>query len=650
MKICKIFIKAVILSCLVVSCVLADLANSTNYSNIKFLINSDLVKNVGYDNYDSETNGEGLAIKSLIHDGDVVFDVGANVGNWTNNVLSNHKNVCICAFEPIPNLVESMKKRFKDKDDVSVYELAIFSEQKRFSFDYYENNSVLSGIYHQSWVKPWSGHEPQKIEVEATTLDIFCSDKKFDHINFLKIDTEGSELNVLLGASDLLKKNAIDVIQFEYTFTYPDAKITLKQVYDLLTNFGYSVFREYSGGLIYIPSWDNSLEVYKYSNYIAIANFGNIENVEIKEYDPLLVIVIMIKNEASVIKQTLQPYVDAGLNSFLVLDTGSTDDTVLVTKKFFEENHVNRAVIKQEPFVDFATSRSRALQLAQESFPNACFMLMPDAEWYMNNVKSLVKFCELNKYGAEASYLVHIICGQLDYYVRRLIRCHTNTYFVGSVHEELNNISLKKVSTDCFFDWRPSTYGQEKSQKRWTRDCAILLKEYEKDPNNARTVFYLAQTYACLGDLKNACFWYERRTKMLGWDEENFIAYYKLAQVYEALGEWDKALAAYFKALSLRPCRAEPLVRLAQHYLDTGDKELCFLFAQRAVELPYPSSDVLFIEKEMYDYTRYDLLGASAWYVGQFNLGEKAVLNAINAHPNERRLYKNLECYVNYAH
>ncbi len=361
--------------------------------------------------------------------------------------------------------------------------------------------------------------------------------------------------------------------------------------------------------------------------------------------DPLLVIVLMVKDEASVICQTLQPFIDEGLGDFLIFDTGSTDDTVAVTRKFFEKHHLSNAVIKQEPFIDFSISRNRALQLAEEAFPQACFMLMLDAEWYMHNVNSLVKFCALHKDETEASYLVRIIGTNLDFYTARLIRCRSNVRFVGPVHEVLNQVSKGKVPADCFFELRVTEYGQEKSRKRWTRDSKILLKEHDLNPSDPRTVFYLAQTYACLGDWENARLWYERRTEMPGWDEENFMAYYKLAQVYEALGNGDQVVLNYLRAFSLRPWRAEPLVCLARHYWEAGDNALCCLFAQYAADLPYPENDVLFIEKNLYDVERHDLLGRSAWYVGKYDVGKRAVEKALKARPTAQYLQDNLAYY-----
>src|SRR5436190_22697761 len=102
-------------------------------------------------------------------------------------------------------------------------------------------------------------------------------------------------------------------------------------------------------------------------------------------YDPILVAVIMVKNEEHVIRETLQPFIDGGIDSFFVFDTGSTDKTIETTQTFFKQNNITNGYIEQEKFIDFATSRNRALELAHQKFPHAAFMIMFDAEWYIND-------------------------------------------------------------------------------------------------------------------------------------------------------------------------------------------------------------------------------------------------------------------------
>lgn len=368
--------------------------------------------------------------------------------------------------------------------------------------------------------------------------------------------------------------------------------------------------------------------------------------------DPLLVIVLMVKNEAKVIEATLQPYVDGGLKHFVIFDTGSTDGTPEITADFFKKNNISESFIIKGKFVDFATSRNHALNAAELIFPEATFMLMPDAEWYMHNVQGLVAFCQMHKDDAELGYLVSIRSEVQAFHTARLLRCRSNVRFVGAVHEVPNHGSRATVPSDVYFEWRPGQDGVKKSHARWVRDRDLLLKSYQENPNDPRTVFYLAQTYECLEDYENAYTYYKKRRDTVGWDEENFVTLYRLGRVAHAL-EVTKSqmphaspVLHYLDAFSYRPSRGEALIKIAQYYLEKGDMQLSYIFALRAAQLPYPSTDILFVEKLMYDYTRYDVLGICAWYVGEYEVGEWAVRQALKVKPDAPHLIGNLKLYM----
>ena len=362
--------------------------------------------------------------------------------------------------------------------------------------------------------------------------------------------------------------------------------------------------------------------------------------------DPLLVIVLMVKNEEHVIQQTLEPYVQAGVDAYLIYDTGSDDATMEVAHNYLNDSGITNFFIRQEPFIDFATSRNKALSSVQELFPYARFMLMPDAEWYMHNVEGLIQFCKDYADAGDPLYLIRIMNHRTDFYTPRLMRCGTNMHFVGVVHEVPNYITNTMAPRDIFFWWNASDKGIEKTRARWKRDVELLLREYEEDPSNSRTVFYLAQTYDCLDDLDNARLWYEKRVALMGWGEENFVACYRLAQVYDRLDHWDLALCYYLKSYAMRPCRAEPLVKLAEHYWKMQEHALCFLFSRQACDIPYPEQELLSVDKNLYLFQRYDLLGIAAWYMHEYALGEQAVRQALVAWPDAPHLLRNLALYI----
>lgn len=369
--------------------------------------------------------------------------------------------------------------------------------------------------------------------------------------------------------------------------------------------------------------------------------------------ESLLAVVLMVKDEEAAMEATLRPLVEGGIDTFFIFDTGSTDKTIEVTEEFFKKNGIERACIIQEPFVNFEISRNRALDLAEYVFPNSIFMLMPDAEWNLHNVEGLLKFCEQEKYAHVGSYSIRLTNGYEDFYRACLIKTGSQTRYVGVVHEVLMPATNNTIPYDVYFQLCMTNYGREKSSKRWLRDLDLLLKEHEKNPNDTRTMFYIAQTYACLGDCENAYLWYERRSHFHGWDEEDFITKYRLAQAAEQLADthegysWALAQQHYLDAHQMRCERIEPLIKLADHYWAVENYPVCYLFAKRASEIAYPTQDMLFVEKEMYKYYRYEILSKSAWHANEYEIGEWGTRMALCAHPDHIHLHRNLGFYLN---
>lgn len=363
----------------------------------------------------------------------------------------------------------------------------------------------------------------------------------------------------------------------------------------------------------------------------------------------LLTAVLMVKNEAQSVAKTLLPFVTAGIRHMVVLDTGSTDKTVQVTQDFFSSHDIC-GHIYQEPFIDFATSRNRALELAEQSIPETTFMLMLDAEWHLHYPEALIQFCEQEKNKNEPLYLIKMKMGSLDFTTARLFRASAKIRFKGVVHEVPEIHTTMQVPEPTHFEIKASSYGIEKSKRRWRQDVELLLNAYHKTPDDPRTVFYLAQTYQCLGELEKAYEFYQVREKLNGFVEENFITLFRLGCLADQLSKnnsnmsWSTAMDYYLKAFANRPTRIEPLVKIADHYWP-DNIPTCYLFIRHAYDIPYPQQDILFIEEEMYHYTRYEIMSRCAWYMGQFELGESATLLALKRHPDTSHLHNNLQLY-----
>ncbi len=135
------------------------------------------------------------------------------------------------------------------------------------------------------------------------------------------------------------------------------------------------------------------------------------------------------------------------------------------------------------------------------------------------------------------------------------------------------------------------TFNLFKHKSAQERDW--LLGKVKRNPEDARSVFFLAETYFRMEDFDNARKWCERRVEMGGCDEEVYWAMYRLAESMSNLGEpWPDVQQAYLTAWEFRPTRAEALhaiafrCRVEQHY------GLGYQFAQRAAEIPFPDEDL----------------------------------------------------------
>ncbi len=397
-------------------------------------------------------------------------------------------------------------------------------------------------------------------------------------------------------------------------------------------------------------------------------SFAAVMYSSINSTKPLLVVLLMVKNEAEVIVPTLETYIAKNMQTslpdteevaYVIYDTGSTDGTQQIAKDFFEKRGVKNFHIENEPFVNYAASRNRGLELVEKIFPYAPFILFVDAEWYLNDFESLLGYCRVHKVDNPLlcrCYNLHIIdYRSSSFCIARLIRSEAKVRFKGRVHEIPQVFPAATLPEDIFIKFDPKKAGNERTQRRWPRDRDWLLEDYRENPNDKRTVYLLAQTYVCLQDWENARkFFFKVIHDFDTKDEFTYLAYYNLGEITEHLNaiagksgelDWYEPFDYYLKAYSLRPHRAEPLIKIANHYRNTNEMALCYLFARKACKVSYPSDDTLFVEKGMYEFDRHWLLGVCAWYVGDYKNGEKALRKALAIQPENSALLRDLSFY-----
>jgi FkbM family methyltransferase len=197
----------------------------------------------------------------------VIFDVGANVGQFANLILRTNPNATIYSFEPHP---ASFKKLSEIKhDNFNCFNIGLGEKTSTMTlYDYKDKEGSSHAALSKDVITNIHNSEAQAIEVEIKRLDDFCNENKIDEIDFLKIDVEGFELDVLKGASHFIKDKKIKYIQFEFNSNNLISRTRLKDFEDILE--GYNFYRLMSDGMIPLKN-ENLLfkEIFAFQNIYA---------------------------------------------------------------------------------------------------------------------------------------------------------------------------------------------------------------------------------------------------------------------------------------------------------------------------------------------------------------------------------------------
>lgn len=226
-----------------------------------------------YKNYYLDTV-EFKFIDSIIRPNDIIFDIGANIGIyslWFSKCINN--NGKIYSFEPDEANMERFKYVIGLNNIKSIYpqQIALSNSigEAKFSIGLDEQNGLLNDS--QSSIEQYN-------IVNTNTIDNFCAENSVNVINYLKMDVEGAEWFVLNGATSMLAKHKIKIIQLEINNQLLKYNISVKQLVDFMAAFGYKLYR-LNSILIEIDISQEDLLDEDSNNYYFIAdlNYVNIE-------------------------------------------------------------------------------------------------------------------------------------------------------------------------------------------------------------------------------------------------------------------------------------------------------------------------------------------------------------------------------------
>ena len=331
-----------------------------------------------------------------------------------------------------------------------------------------------------------------------------------------------------------------------------------------------------------------------------------------------IVFTCIVKNEESNIVKCLDS-IKNFCDYFVVVDTGSTDNTIKAVNDFLEKNDLTGKVV-EEKWQNFAYNRTFALDVARKDF-DAQYILMLDADETLNfdqdfDADNFKKSLHVDVYDLKTDLAV-------VYYRPLLIHRDLKCFYKSILHEylEVPDEFTREKANGLWITSDLSGFRSSQGDDKFKKDAQALEEalKVEKEPFLiSRYTFYLGQSYRDSGNLIRAIKNYRKRTTQGFWEEEIYESYFAIAEAFKDLNEKPEiVMASYLQAFETCPHRAESLHALSLYCRLKDWFNLSYMYAKAAINIPLPE-DGLFVQKWVYDYAIKDELSISAYWTGRY--------------------------------
>lgn len=202
----------------------------------------------------------------------VIVDAGANIGEWSRSLsrILTDAGVAhrIHAVEPFPETYATLVQNLRSwnlEGIVKPFHGALSSARGEHTF------YSLGANIGQNSLHPIPGMEARTAQssVSCYPLDDLLESLGERELNYLKIDTEGHDLDVLHGASKLLAAGRVPLLQFEYNHRWVVSRHFLRDAFEFLMPFGYRLGRITRLGIEFYDAWHPELETFREGNFLA---------------------------------------------------------------------------------------------------------------------------------------------------------------------------------------------------------------------------------------------------------------------------------------------------------------------------------------------------------------------------------------------
>ena len=350
-----------------------------------------------------------------------------------------------------------------------------------------------------------------------------------------------------------------------------------------------------------------------------------------------IVLNMIVKNESKIIERCLKSVYHL-IDSWCIVDTGSTDGTQEIIKNFLKDKP---GKLIEKPWVNFGHNRNEALKFASNM---GDWILLTDADMVLVDNGFNKNELDLSIDGYDVVQDNHGV--RYDNF--RILNAKRNWKCVGVTHEYYTPSdglkSRKRLHSIIFND---ISDGGSKGDK-FERDIKLLKQGLLDEPENHRYMFYLAQSYRDINDYENAIEWYKKCHETSTWDEENWFALYMVGHCMcraSGLYKIEEIESVFLRAWMLRPWRAEPIFQLGSIYKNNKRWEQAYQLFKACATMDYPHRDLLFISASIYEGASIDEFAVAGFWTGHYEEAIRAsekLLEMPYGQTHKDRILKNI--------
>jgi hypothetical protein len=309
-------------------------------------------------------------------------------------------------------------------------------------------------------------------------------------------------------------------------------------------------------------------------------------------------LVMIVKDATADLPRTLaaaRPYI----SSWTICDTGSTDGTQAMVRDLLDGIP---GTLYEDAWVNFGHNRSLALERARGT---ADWLMLMDADmaptfaegWEPDPALDAYMI-EMGRHTATSYRLPLLVSGRLAW---KSFGAEYTALADGSAYqrEATDGLTIDMTALD------------RSSPEKFAWHAGMLEASLAEDPANARTVFYLAQSYRCLGRSEEARAMYLRRAGMPGYDEETYFAAYQAAMLAT---DWQTQAVELMAAWEMRSWRGEALCSLLRILNAHNLHQAAYALSGHVPTLH--KVELMFVMRDVWDWGIKFERSIAAWWCG----------------------------------